>query len=166
MTETASRLGDLEVLVAEILTAAQARRLAIAQVALLPSVSAVYLVFRGQEVIYVGRTGDLRQRWRDHHRWPQVQDCEIGWIEMPVELTAAWEQTLITTLRPALNGTEQVDNSGRPIHINRILWRQRDYWLKIVELRHRCARDRDELRHVLSEYAARYKWRNAADFVD
>jgi excinuclease UvrABC nuclease subunit len=79
----------------------------------LPAIPAVYVVrsWRGR-VLYVGMSGNLRQRWSGptpHHRFGQVWWGRIAWQELPPWWTRreilAYESYLIRRLRPALNYT-------------------------------------------------------------
>ena len=51
----------------------------------LPSISAIYRVWHGKRVVYVGQTKNLKQRWQRHHILPKLlahygTDWRLEWI--------------------------------------------------------------------------------------
>lgn len=72
----------------------------------LPRIPAVYFVFEGDYLLYVGRSGNLRQRWLNNWHDKYALLCErhpitIAWFETAdVKML---ERRLILVLRPPLN---------------------------------------------------------------
>ncbi|MDJ0650495.1 MAG: GIY-YIG nuclease family protein [Xenococcaceae cyanobacterium MO_188.B19] len=79
---------------------------------LLPSVSAIYIVFNESEILYVGQTKNLTSRWKSHHLLKSIreindkQSVSIAWINYEQEnLLTSLEKLLIEGLEPRLNET-------------------------------------------------------------
>jgi hypothetical protein len=75
----------------------------------LPSCCAIYFVLLGEQVLYVGRSINLAQRWLSHHRWNQLTQtyptARIAWVECSdSELLPKLEAALIERFSPKLNG--------------------------------------------------------------
>lgn len=68
----------------------------------LPPIPAVYVVFcPPKEVLYIGRTRNLRQRWRT---WRfSIVKWRVTWFEVPTVEQAAAEKWLIQKFRPSCN---------------------------------------------------------------
>lgn len=64
----------------------------------------------GDEVMYIGRSTDLRNRWRQHHRYQdleQLEDAKIAWLEISdASLLQFVEMALIAWFEPELNQTK------------------------------------------------------------
>lgn len=83
----------------------------------LPSCAAIYFVSddRG-EILYIGRTVNLVERWREHHRFRQLKRfnrkhrISISWITCSNELTtlSRLENELIALYKPPLNWTKVI----------------------------------------------------------
>ncbi|MCC5609894.1 helix-turn-helix domain-containing protein [Nostoc sp. CHAB 5834] len=75
----------------------------------LPSIRCVYFVLEGDEVVYLGRSTDLRFRWRQHHRYndlKQLSDVRIAWLEVSdTWILQEIEMALIAWFEPKLNQT-------------------------------------------------------------
>jgi ribosomal protein S1 len=77
----------------------------------LPNCLAVYFVLEGERILYIGRTANLKQRWRHHQRWDQLKDREyrgdnirIAWLECNDSgLLSEIETALIEWFNPELN---------------------------------------------------------------
>ncbi|MBE9224129.1 hypothetical protein IQ264_01400 [Phormidium sp. LEGE 05292] len=56
----------------------------------LPTVPAIYFVRYGRKVLYIGKTGNLRQRWagKNHHLWEK--DWFSYWVETGEDIRIAW----------------------------------------------------------------------------
>ena len=95
--------------------------LATAKISLLPSLAfehrqdldpipALYFVLNEQrEVVYIGQTANLRERWRSHHRARQMAagGYRIHWRQIADEdERLSLEKEAITYLRPLWNRTE------------------------------------------------------------
>jgi hypothetical protein len=76
----------------------------------LPSSPGIYFVIDGARLLYVGKSKDLKGRWRGHHRHKQIDaiaDCpEIAFLEVAGESLLWVERDLINRFRPLLNDTK------------------------------------------------------------
>ncbi len=74
----------------------------------LPVCPAVYFALDGDHVLYVGRSGNLQQRWMAHHRYNQLKEfnnVRIAWLECSdTNLLPEIEAALIKYFQPSLNG--------------------------------------------------------------
>lgn len=81
----------------------------------LPKVSAVYLAVDIMGVVqYVGKTKNLRIRWRNHHKKLQVDNlnsARIVYLECPEDLLTQLELALIAWFKPKLNGRLTLDKN-------------------------------------------------------
>jgi GIY-YIG catalytic domain len=74
----------------------------------LPPVSAIYRVWHRDRVIYVGKTFNLKKRWKNHHILPTLlyryhTDWTIDWVEIsPSNLNRA-EAFAYRCFKPELN---------------------------------------------------------------
>lgn len=77
----------------------------------LPNCPAIYFVLDDSEtVLYIGRTGNLQQRWIAHHRWSQFANfsgnVRVAWMECTdASLLLESERVLIEHFQPLLNGS-------------------------------------------------------------
>lgn len=74
----------------------------------LPKCQAIYLVLSKQkEVLYVGRSKNLRSRWKSHDRYQhlkQLPDLTIAWVEVSDNfLFVTIERALIEFFKPRFN---------------------------------------------------------------
>lgn len=84
---------------------ANAERVGMSDRKSLPPVSGVYFVLDGIEVLYVGVTKNLRNRWIHHHRQAFVPDtAQIAFFRVPYEQLVFIEWRFIQLLKPTLNG--------------------------------------------------------------
>lgn len=76
----------------------------------LPPDSAVYLVIDGSQVIYVGQTTNLKQRFLQHHHtinFSQLKgDLAIFWFKLDKKFLVGAERLCIDLLEPEFNNTE------------------------------------------------------------
>ena len=86
---------------------------------LLPALPGVYIVYRHETVLYVGKTQNLRRRWKQHHLQRQGTDLgpdtEIAYQTYPAQnamAMALYEQHLIAALQPSLNRTTVLPQSS------------------------------------------------------
>ncbi|MEH2047521.1 GIY-YIG nuclease family protein [Nostoc sp.] len=74
----------------------------------LPEISAVYLVWSSNNLLYIGKTTNLRNRFFQHHRIVQFveagTDTRIGWFPVAVDGLTYVEDSLIELLEPEFNG--------------------------------------------------------------
>jgi DNA-binding XRE family transcriptional regulator len=88
--------------------------IALEERAKLPSVSAIYFVILEVKILYIGKSINLRKRWKRHHRIEELQSCGnamIAWfhfvnIEQNLE---ELEEECISHFKPLLNGTLRPD---------------------------------------------------------
>lgn len=73
----------------------------------LPSCAAIYFALEGDRILYIGRAGNLQQRWLAHHRYSQLSsEARIAWLESSdTELLPEIETALIAHFNPPLNGS-------------------------------------------------------------
>lgn len=83
----------------------------------LPKLSGLYFVVvqtPDPQLLYLGKASNFLQRWRNHHRQPEISLIEklglitnIHWLELHVadEALDQWEKQLIKDLCPTLNET-------------------------------------------------------------
>lgn len=74
-----------------------------------PSISCIYFVVDSEsQVVYVGRTNNLKNRWIRHHRREDIkliQNASVAWLEVTdIDSLAELEQSIIERLNPQLNG--------------------------------------------------------------
>ncbi len=74
----------------------------------LPRCQSIYFVLEDGQVLYIGRTVNLNQRWAVHHILPQLKmrkgEVRIAWLECSVaELLPEIETGLIEHFQPLLN---------------------------------------------------------------
>jgi hypothetical protein len=70
----------------------------------LPETPSIYFAIDAQDVIqYIGRSVNPRQRWQQHHRIGQVQECRIAYFECDGTLLDEVECALIEYFNPPLN---------------------------------------------------------------
>ena len=75
----------------------------------LPDVPALYVVLSDAgELLYIGITANLQQRWKDHHRASQMEDhYRIYWrMAESAKERAEHERTFVRTYRPLWNRSE------------------------------------------------------------
>lgn len=76
----------------------------------LPARPAVYFALKDEQVLYIGQSVNLQQRWTTHHRWQQLVktegDIRIAWLECSdISLLTEIERALIEHFIPPLNGS-------------------------------------------------------------
>lgn len=74
----------------------------------LPEVAAIHLVYKGDRLLYIGKTANLKQWWTQQHRQNQfadLTDVRIAWFPCTQEAPVI-EPTLIDFIEPELNGQE------------------------------------------------------------
>jgi len=74
----------------------------------LPKCSGIYFVIKDGDILYVGRTANLYQRWLAHHIWQHLYDVSgelrVAWLECSdTELLPAVEKAMIAHFKPPLN---------------------------------------------------------------
>lgn len=136
----------------------------------LPSITGLYFVVQhGGVVLYIGKTRNLLQRWRNHHRAAQLiaADTWIVWYAMPSQigdqsLTAA-ERAAIRTFAPRLNDTpieRKPITDTRPFH-----HRYRQRWAVVDQQIVACRTTVEQLTHterlIDRELIAAHRWLRA-----
>lgn len=88
----------------------------------LPSCAAIYFVSNSSgQVLYIGRTVNLVERWREHHRFNQLKrlnqkdHVRISWLTCPNDINtlSRLENELIALHKPVLNRTKVVSSARR-----------------------------------------------------
>jgi hypothetical protein len=75
----------------------------------LPEYSAIYFAIAHEQVLYVGLATNLRKRWQNHHRLPQLEainkrsEVRLFWLACPPEQLVKLEAQYIEHYCPALN---------------------------------------------------------------
>jgi len=85
----------------------------------LPRVSGIYLLVRDDEVIYVGKSSNLRVRWQNHHKEAQIKDpenVEIFYFFADNQMLDSIESALIGWFNPDLNVSS--GSGGRALKSN------------------------------------------------
>lgn len=85
---------------------------------LLPSIPAIYIVFDDDEILYVGQSKKLSQRWNSHNLLKdikeinEVKSVNIAWINCNnINLLTSLESILIKELEPRFNSVSStLDN--------------------------------------------------------
>lgn len=91
----------------------------------LPEISGIYLAVDSQETVqYIGKSVNLNQRWKTHHRHSQFKDIgkiKIVWIEVSEKsLLLEIETALIEYFNPVLNQS-LVPKKNLPANIKWVL---------------------------------------------
>lgn len=74
----------------------------------LPDIPALYVVLDQEDtLLYIGIAQDLRKRWKDHHRAPQMKDdYRIYWrMAESAKERRYYEQVFVSAYRPLWNDT-------------------------------------------------------------
>jgi hypothetical protein len=73
----------------------------------LPEIPAIYLVWVSNKLLYIGKTSDLKDRFRQHHRIANFleagSDARIAWFPLESNEQPSLEGDLIELLEPELN---------------------------------------------------------------
>lgn len=86
----------------------------------LPECSAIYFAIARDQVLYVGLATNLRNRWQNHHRFPQLaalnKRCEVRlfWLSCPQNQLNNLEHQYIEHYCPNLNRTKVPDRQIIP----------------------------------------------------
>lgn len=72
-----------------------------------PACSCIYLACSGEQILYIGKSRNLAQRWAGHHRQAQLEtfgSVRIAWIEVSdTSMLLVIEKALIEYFNPPLN---------------------------------------------------------------
>lgn len=75
----------------------------------LPPFTAIYFALSPtNDVLYIGRSSQLKVRWQSHHRIPdleKMQCASIAWFECKEDELEPLERSLIDMYQPSLNDT-------------------------------------------------------------
>lgn len=76
----------------------------------LPQCCGIYFVLNEDEILYIGKTVNLLQRWKSHHKLEMIKEFEnsdnfrIAWLEIENQnILEETEIALITHFKPKLN---------------------------------------------------------------
>lgn len=78
----------------------------------LPSSSAIYFAIASEQVLYVGQARNLNDRWRNHHRCPQLEavnkrsEVRLYWLDCYPDILNDLERQYIEHYCPTLNQTK------------------------------------------------------------
>lgn len=95
--------------IAEGISPAELPRLGYADRDQLPEVPAIYFALRGDEIVYIGQTDNVRRRWRKHTEVvsrTKPDDLSIAWSEFrgPLGIRIRVEYRLIAKYSPTAQG--------------------------------------------------------------
>lgn len=74
----------------------------------LPTISSIYFVIQnGIEIIYIGQSENLKNRWKNHDKLPAIRklggDNRIAWLKTDKASLAEIEAEFISRYKPSLN---------------------------------------------------------------
>jgi excinuclease UvrABC nuclease subunit len=80
----------------------------------LPQIPCIYFAIDIYDQIqYIGRSVNPRQRWQNHHRQAQLIGCRIAYMECDKALLDEVETALIEWFNPPLNGRAEIEKGRR-----------------------------------------------------
>jgi hypothetical protein len=81
----------------------------------LPELGAIYMAWTENNLLYIGQTKNLRQRFVSHHRMNEFinADARLSWFDLDGVDRLIAEERLIEALEPDLNGTSSPAHEGR-----------------------------------------------------
>lgn len=83
----------------------------------LPEIRACYFVLQNEEVLYIGRTINLRKRWIGHHllrNYTLPSSIKIAWLAAkPNWSLEKMEKDLIIAFKPKINRPYKLENAVR-----------------------------------------------------
>ncbi|MEH2214662.1 hypothetical protein [Nostoc sp.] len=92
----------------------------------LPAISAIYLVWSSNRLLYIGKTVNLKSRFLQHHRILQFveagTDTRIGWFPVAVDGLTYVEDSLIELLEPEFNGEAVIGSKLATFRIEPEKW--------------------------------------------
>lgn len=85
----------------------------------LPSIPAIYRVWHGDRIVYVGQAKNLKQRWKSHHILAKLTrnyqiDWWIDWVKVAPENLDRAEALAYRTFKPKLNQINPCRRVGDP----------------------------------------------------
>jgi len=82
----------------------------------LPKTPSIYFAINSQGSIqYIGKSMNPCQRWANHHRLGQVQECRIAYLICDAALLNEVEQALIEYFAPPLNNSRATNTPTRAV---------------------------------------------------
>lgn len=72
----------------------------------LPSIAGIYFAVQGEDVLYIGQSYNIRQRWERHHKYGQLSELEgitIHYLESDGRPLLQQESEWLNLYRPPLN---------------------------------------------------------------
>jgi GIY-YIG catalytic domain len=129
----------------------------------LPALEAIYFCVIGQEILYIGQSKNVNQRWRNHHRYCELvtrEDVEIYWFEcIGIKQRLMAEQSLIRHYKPAFNSSpirlKIALDDGNRLHAQSCVYLSPQRW-QSVKLH----------KKLFDEMINRFKLRLLSDFGD
>jgi DNA-binding XRE family transcriptional regulator len=84
----------------------------------MPKISGIYFVVKGKDqILYIGKTINLRSRWESHHRLTQfrnIDDVRISWLEISDgSLLGTIEDVLINYFSPVYNRAKSLKQESK-----------------------------------------------------
>lgn len=93
----------------------------------LPAISAIYIVYQQDKLLYVGKTSNLKNRWLSHHRLVQFlqagSDVYIAWFPCDIEQLDTVEDTFIELLEPEFNGQKVIGQTLATFWVDKQNWK-------------------------------------------
>lgn len=86
----------------------------------LPECSGIYFAIANNQILYIGQSRNIKNRWQNHHRLPQLEKinkrCEVKlfWLECNQNQLNEIEKQYINYYYPGLNNTKKPDRQIIP----------------------------------------------------
>jgi hypothetical protein len=86
----------------------------------LPQEAAIYIVWNEEQLLYIGKTDNLRNRFSNHPKLPDFMlagvESKVSWLPATIENLSAFEHSLIEESEPQLNQVTALEkDKGRVI---------------------------------------------------
>jgi hypothetical protein len=126
----------------------------------LPNCPAIYFVMRGEHALYIGKTVNLAQRWRQHHKWQQFSEIpaflRITWLECSdISLLHGIETALISHFDPIFNRGKSQHLSSKKL--NAVI--PHETWDALEKIAGRELRTKSQMAAILLGEAIADYWR-------
>ena len=122
----------------------------------LPKCSGIYFVIKDGDILYVGRTANLYQRWLVHHIWQHLYgvsgELRVAWLECSdTELLPEVEKDIIVHFKPLLNKRLLVEK-GESV-IGKVTFPSRELREKFKAI---CALNGKDMNEAIIEFIQQY----------